>query len=125
MKNYGPLQNNIFPRLLHEMIEGIPSTDENLKSGFRATGIYSFKPEEVLKKIPNYYERSSTSTNDNNVTGWSEAFITTLHAPRFGRETGSRTGRGPKINIPAGRSIRSKDITQESEEEPESVSGES
>lgn len=56
-----------FSDILREMIEGIPNTEENLKSEFRATGIYPLKPEEVLMKIPNY-GRSSTSTNDNSVT---------------------------------------------------------
>lgn len=80
-KNYGPLQKSVFPRLLKSTLEEITTMGENLKSAFRATGIFPYNPNEVLKRMPN--DGSTTdSSSSANIVEWSDAFTSTLRESR-------------------------------------------
>lgn len=49
----GTIPKEQFPNLLDRLWRGIsPKVSQNLKSGFRATGLHPANPDEVLKRIP-------------------------------------------------------------------------
>lgn len=55
--NQTTLNKKHFPKLLDELINAIQIREaENIKTGFRATGIFPYNPQEVLKKIPEMQE---------------------------------------------------------------------
>ncbi|CAG5047674.1 unnamed protein product [Parnassius apollo] len=57
---------NHFPKLLHSLVDQVEIySPKNIKSGFRATGIYPFNPREVLKRVPEYQEDVASYGIDN------------------------------------------------------------
>ena len=51
-KSRGCLLKVDFPRLLNEAIDNIGNLEKNIKSGFKACGIFPLNPDEVLKRLP-------------------------------------------------------------------------
>lgn len=52
-KNAGPIRKDMFPRLLNSTLQKLDSKNaENIKAGFKATGLVPLDREAVLKKIP-------------------------------------------------------------------------
>lgn len=48
------LNKSHFPELLKKLMIELNDKTKNIISGFAATGIYPFKPDKVLKKLPDY-----------------------------------------------------------------------
>ncbi|CAG5056515.1 unnamed protein product [Parnassius apollo] len=64
--NQTTLNKNHFPNLLHSLVDQVELySSKNIKSGFRATGIYPFNPREVLKRVPEYQEDVASYGIDN------------------------------------------------------------
>ncbi|CAK1583545.1 unnamed protein product [Parnassius mnemosyne] len=64
--NQTTLNKNHFPKLLHSLVDQVEIySSKNIKSGFRATGIYPFIPREVLKRVPEYQEDVASYGIDN------------------------------------------------------------
>ncbi|CAG4943466.1 unnamed protein product [Parnassius apollo] len=64
--NQTTLNKNHFPKLLHSLVDQVEIySSKNIKSGFRATGIYPFNPREVLKRVPEYQEDVASYGIDN------------------------------------------------------------
>lgn len=92
-----------FPTLLNELMEKIDiRKSQNLKSGFRATGIYPLEPRQVLKRIPEY--------EYNNLTDY-EIDKSLLHYLKMSRAPNPmKTARCKKIYIEPGKSVSSCDL---------------
>lgn len=92
-----------FPTLLNELMEKIEiRKSQNLKSGFRATGIYPLEPRQVLKRIPEY--------EYNNLTDY-EIDKSLLHYLKMSRAPNPmKTARCKKIYIEPGKSVSSFDF---------------
>jgi hypothetical protein len=102
-RNKGPVRKDIFPSLLKTTLQNIEaSNSENIKSGFRATGIYPFDPDQVLKKNPDSLV-TETATSVQIVKTMSEFF----KEARYGANTKPTLGRRKKINVPPGQSVTS------------------
>lgn len=81
-KHYGPLHKSVFPRLLKDTIEAVGMRNsENIKAGFRGTGIHPFNPERVLSKVRIQETSPDTLSLDNTVVQYlkerREAVLTT------------------------------------------------
>ncbi|CAG4952762.1 unnamed protein product [Parnassius apollo] len=64
--NQTTLNKNNFPKLLHSLVDQVEIySSKNIKSGFRATGIYPFNPREVMKRVPEYQEDVASYEIDN------------------------------------------------------------
>lgn len=110
-KNSGPIPKSEFPKLLRNTLEKLhESMQNNIKSGFNATGIYPFNKQKVLNKIPN---RSEDGDNDLS-NSWTEAFVDILSDVRNRKELVKKS-RGKKINISAGKSVRIEDLKKKDE----------
>ncbi len=82
-KNYGPLQKSVFPGLLKSAVENIQSISDNLKSGFRAAGIFPLNPLEVIKRLPGDKVGDDIASGEGElVEKWSEAFTSVLTESR-------------------------------------------
>lgn len=96
------------PRLLKQLMTALaPDAPQNLKSGFRKTGIYPLNKMEVLQRLPEAVLDSSLGSMRECV---SDVFIEEL---RKRREDATRS-RAPKrrknLNVPAGKSISSEEV---------------
>ena len=61
----GSLPKDSFPGLLKELVASL--NEDNLKSGFRACGIYPFNPQELIAKLPQSQD-GTTSSSVNNIS---------------------------------------------------------
>ncbi|XP_045762976.1 uncharacterized protein LOC123865787 [Maniola jurtina] len=92
-----------FPLLLKQLREELLQRKENVISAFASTGIYPFKPEQVLKKLPDYKEAVDY--------GVDQALIDYLKEVRLpASKPQEKKGRNKKINIEPGKSISSEDF---------------
>ncbi|KAJ4429217.1 hypothetical protein ANN_26220, partial [Periplaneta americana] len=81
-----------FPKLLRKlMMELSKNVSENLKSGFKKTGIFPLDKEEVLKSLP----RHNLEKINNSV---SESFLQHLQQLRYGEEPARK--RKKRVNVP-------------------------
>lgn len=51
---------------------------DNIKSGFRATGIYPYNDQIVLKKIPSLTDEDESTTSIGTNASWTQAFVDIL-----------------------------------------------
>lgn len=110
-KNYGTLPKSEFPKMLKKAMEIIEaSAKENVRSGFRATGIVPLDRNRVLAKIPD----PGNGEPENDRKAWTEAFTMLLQEARF-RELPKSKPRGKKMAIAAGKSVSSSDLTTHEE----------
>jgi len=73
-----------FPQLLKQLLVAIGAKEgDNIRSGFRKTGIYPFSPSEVLKTLPTASGDESTAASSANASV-SEAFFDMLKTMRHG-----------------------------------------
>jgi len=119
--NRGVVPKSVFPRLLKNTVERLgDKLSENIKAGFKATGLIPMNREEVLKRVPR------KSTNDNSPETWSRALINRLEETRK-KDTASDTAsdtakkRGKRLDVQPGKSISSEEAIRAlmDEEEPE------
>ena len=78
------------------------SVSQNIKSGFKATGIHPFNPSKVLDKLPSLETPAELNESISN------AVLTFLSNSRSSE--GPRTKRRKKVEVAAGKPITSKDI---------------
>ncbi|XP_003245816.1 uncharacterized protein LOC100569189 [Acyrthosiphon pisum] len=63
LKRKGPLTKDVFPSILKKTLEKLEiSQFDNIKSGFKATGIYPLDREKVLNKLPGDPNSSTSSS---------------------------------------------------------------
>ncbi|XP_022177641.1 uncharacterized protein LOC111038724 [Myzus persicae] len=76
VKNSGTIPKSEFPKLLRNTLESLSETmQNNIKSGFSATGIYPFNKQKVLNKVPS---RSENNDDDLSSRSWTEKFVDIL-----------------------------------------------
>ncbi|CAH2012939.1 unnamed protein product [Acanthoscelides obtectus] len=103
-----------FPRLLKTALDSMKETQSYLVNGFRKTGIYPQNVEEPLSRLP----RQDRIVDLNLISG---AFMQDLKQLRSNDSPNRKNqGKKKKLDVPAGRSIRSEDI---SDKEQASSSG--
>lgn len=101
-KRKGPFQKSDFPTLLRKTLEDIDaSSKKNIISGFRASGIVPWNPQEVLKRLPQRFEDAPAVNEDNNLLA--NTIVEFFKATRS-PEPRTKTRR-KRINIPAGQPI--------------------
>lgn len=99
LKRRGPFQKSDFPTLLNRTLNEIKVTSEkNIISGFRATGIWPLNADQVLKRIP----RQQDENNDPNASLLSDSLLDFLKTSRM-PEPKTKTKR-KRINVKLWRS---------------------
>lgn len=91
-----------FPRLLNTLVTKVDMSSDNLKSGFRATGIFPLGRNKELDKLP---------VEDVKVISEavSEVFISHLKEMRYTEKPGAKK-RKKKMNAPPGKSVSLEDF---------------
>lgn len=105
LRNRGVLPKTLFPRMLQKTIEDLGDRSTvNAMVGFRACGIVPFNPNAVLDKI-----KQRTEDTGQMETSWSDVLVERLDELKSGPSQAPK--RGKKINIVAGKSITTNDVT--------------
>ena len=100
------LPKEMFPKLLKKLMLKFAETGEqNLQSGFRATGIYPLDRNQILKKLPG---TDDTKSNESFGNSLNDTVIQFLRGIR--NKKAARTQRKKKINIAPGKSIGLEDF---------------
>lgn len=82
-RNNGCVPKHIFPRLLKKTLVSIETRSvQNMKSGFKASGIYPLNKNAVLRKLPDNVGSIEKIAN----TSFSEQLIIMFKEERFGKE---------------------------------------
>ena len=111
----------MFPSVLKEALEKTTNMANNIRSGFSATGICPFNPQQVLKRLPRLEENDQMEIG----TRMLSPVLQLLKSNRFGDSDGARRGRKKKVNTPAGRAVSLNDfegnerIAEENVDSPE------
>nr|XP_049693406.1 uncharacterized protein LOC126053967 [Helicoverpa armigera] len=99
------LNKQIFPELLRSLIDTIKiSSQQTIRNGFRATGIYPLRPEAVLRKLPDYKENREPQTTFN------ETLIDFLKECRSPSTSNTTKQRNKKICTKPGESVSTDDF---------------
>lgn len=107
MKRRGPFQKSDFPLLLKRTLNEIEATSEqNILSGFRATGIWPLNANQVLKRFP----KQQDENNGANSSLLSESLLEFLKTSRT-LETKTRTKR-KRVDIKAGKAVEIRDFSE-------------
>lgn len=108
MKNRGAIRKDQFPRLLKQVLDSIEgNVSDNLKAGFKKSGIFPINKVEVLKNLP----KKSLTMEENDVSvAWCNTFEEFLRSTRE-KETVIKP-RKKKITVTAGKSLCETDIVQ-------------
>lgn len=102
----GSIPKEQFPLLLQKLMDAIaPNIKKNLQSSFRATGLYPFDPEVVLRKLPSENGEDSARILDNSLLEF-------LKETRGYSENRLRHKRGKKILHKPGAQIVGRDELQ-------------
>lgn len=105
-RKQGVLSKVKFPVLLKKLCARIvKNAEDNLKAGFKKTGIFPFDKEEVLKSL----SRENVTATDS----ISEIFLEHLKQFRYGDEPPRK--RKKRLNVPAGQSVSPEDLEQDSQ----------
>lgn len=102
------LSKDVFSRLVLELMETLCGKasahgtymSDNLKSGFKATGICPFNPDRVLKKLL----QESTNADNDPPSLVSETVVELLKNMRYGSDEQTRRNQS-KLNVAPGKSI--------------------
>ncbi|XP_063230368.1 jerky protein homolog-like [Bacillus rossius redtenbacheri] len=119
-KYKGTIPKNLFPRYLNATLEKLENASQNLCSGFRATGLYPFNPQQVLNKRP--AENEVSSANSTADGSWSEAFIGVLREARFGQSSAPRVRKRRVVNVDPGLSVNGSLEDTSIDQDPSSTS---
>ncbi|XP_063239266.1 uncharacterized protein LOC134540445 isoform X1 [Bacillus rossius redtenbacheri] len=119
MKHKGTIPKDVLPRLLKSTLKSLsPSIEKNLKSGFRATGVYPYNPEEVLKKLP-----ATTIGNMSISDGLSKSLESYLRESRNATSTPKQKRR--RLSVVPGKSVSGTSFQSEDDPDtPDLVSSE-
>lgn len=121
------IPKNMFPALLKKLWEKImDSSADNLKAGFKKTGIFPTDAMPVLQRLPGFKDPDAPQQDSSLI---SESFVEYLENKR--KEVvgiGGNKGRKKKLNVTAGKSISAEEVdkaqlitSKESKEKPSSV----
>jgi hypothetical protein len=110
LKNRGVVPKTTFPSLLKKLIDNV-SHEANLRSGFRACGIYPLDSSQVLKNLPSEASSLPNTSNREGIVENFQAFLKDLRE----KETRPRTARGKKLKVTPGRSVAAEDSSSESD----------
>lgn len=102
-KHKGTIPKSDFPGLLKKAIDKMEKAGDNLRAGFRATGIYPLSRSQVLKKLP------TTETSKKSDDSWSAAFVDVLKEARFGNEPVTQK-RKKRIQVEPGQAVKIEDF---------------
>lgn len=103
----GVVPKSVFPSLLKKLLEKSKDRmSNNIASGFRASGIIPFDPEQVLKVIR---KRPAGSVEEAMKVSFTEV-MNVIVAPL--NPTSTRPKRKLKINVPAGKSVTLEDLCE-------------
>lgn len=106
------VQKNIFPTLLSKLWEKvIPRTEENLKAGFKKTGIYPVDAAPLLARLPGFKnpeQTESSASNDPSLVP--QSFMEFLERKRQETVAIKAGVRKKKLNVQAGKSISSEEV---------------
>ncbi|XP_060804831.1 uncharacterized protein LOC132904249 [Amyelois transitella] len=98
------LNKSHFPPLLAKVMDEVNMTKkENVVSGFRATGIVPFNPQQVYKKIPECLP-------DETIFSVDQTLLDYLKENRKPNEI--KRGRNKKLNVQPGKSITTSELNQ-------------
>lgn len=86
-KHFGTIHKAEFPKLLKKTVENVANMSDNIKSGFRATGIYPYNDQIVLKKIPSLTDEDESTTSIGTNASWTPAFVDILSDYRTQKDT--------------------------------------
>ncbi|KAJ8870952.1 hypothetical protein PR048_027254 [Dryococelus australis] len=90
-----------FPFELKTLVENIKSnSSENIKSGFRKTGLIPLQRDEVLRQLANRGINANAADSS-----MEESFIGLLHEMHYGKDTEKKTVRRSRINVQPGKSV--------------------
>ncbi|KAK3916660.1 Jerky protein homolog-like, partial [Frankliniella fusca] len=107
-----------FPCLLRRLVDEISErSEQNLKSGFRATGIFPLDKNEALKRFPGYLGSPGRQEIYKRV---SDSFIEKLQEKRYGNQNARRGGK--RLRVSPGKSWAPEDLPGVSDEEKEEES---
>lgn len=102
--NKGTVRKDVFPRLLNQTLNrGSLSNEQNIKSGFEATGLLPLNRQKVLSKLP-----KTNSQKLQEETGIVESLREVFERSRFKAPTS--VGRKKKLSVEAGKSISQEDL---------------
>ncbi|CAH2003976.1 unnamed protein product [Acanthoscelides obtectus] len=105
-----------FPRLLKTALDSMKETQSYLVNGFSKTGIYPQNVEEPLSRLP----RQDRIVDLNLISG---GFMQNLKQLRSNDSPNRKNqGKKKKLDVPAGRSIRSEDISDREQASSSGVS---
>lgn len=106
-KHKGTVPKFAFPGLLKKALDKMEKSEDNLRSGFRATGIYPLNRSKVLKKLPSDENEVSQDADKS----WTDAFVSVLKEARFGNEATTQR-RKKRIQVEPGRAVTVDDMKQ-------------
>lgn len=104
---YSTIPKDEFPSLLRELLKDMsPNSAENLRSGFRKTGIFPLNREEPMSRLPERISEREDVISQN----VSEVFLDHLKRTRSTITENTTRKRRKKLNIPPGKSIGCEDV---------------
>lgn len=92
-----------FPELLKTLIDAVDSKPDNIKSAFKATGIYPLNPEMVLKRLPDFKPDQSYKIEHALLDYLKENRSPNVDQPE-------KKPRNKKVNVPPGVSVSASDF---------------
>lgn len=103
--NKGVVRKDVFPRLLNKALQKLePRNEDNIKSGFVATGIMPIDRNKILDKLPKT-KQEDTEETDHMVQSFQEMF----EKARY-KSPNQTLGRKRKLTVEAGKSISASDL---------------
>lgn len=109
-----------FPILLRQVCTKLHENrkfGDNVQSGFRKTGIFPFDQEKVLSKLPG--SRPTGTTDEDGNTVLADSLTDFLRSKRYGNcdpQSANRPQRKKRLQVAAGRSIRTADFQDSNED---------
>ncbi|XP_021711614.1 jerky protein homolog-like [Aedes aegypti] len=104
-KHKGTVPKFVFPGLLKKALDRMDKASDNLRAGFRASGIYPLNRFQVLKKLPSTESEAGKNADES----WSAAFVDVLKEARFGNESVTQK-RKKRIQVEPGQTVKVEDI---------------
>lgn len=102
------IPKDVFPSLLKQLCEAIlPRSADNLKAGFRKTGIYPTDELPVLERLPTFVRPQIQQVDKEKV---SEAFKQFLNDKRKEIVVQGKAGPKKRLNVKPGKSISSEEV---------------
>lgn len=102
----------MFPQLLRKTLEKVDATQpDNIKSGFRTTGLIPLDRNAVIKRLP---KQDLNNTPNDSATTIAETLKDLFQEARFGKKSEencpAKTLKRKKLSVPAGKSVSFVDV---------------